>query len=81
MLRRPFFSSAAALCRAYCLLDHQSSPAHRRVMPLSLLCYLRYRPVWLLPLLRPNFFVAFWELSLLALPSLRLNALLAQFTA
>lgn len=50
-------------------------------MPLSLLCYLRYRSVWLLPLLRPNFFVAFWELSLLALPSLRPNALLAQFTA
>jgi hypothetical protein len=50
-------------------------------MPLSLLCYLRYRSVWLLPLLRLNFFVAFWELSLLALPSLRLNALLAQFTA
>ena len=80
MLRRLFILQ----CRgpaAVLTICHQPSPAHRRGMPLSLLCYLQYRPLWLLPLPRLNFFVAFWELSLLALPSLRPNALLAKFTA
>ena len=79
MLRRLFLVQCRgpAAVLAVCLA---TSP-HRRGLPLSLLCYLRYRLLWLLPLTRLNFFVAFWELSLLALPSLRPNALLAQFTA